>query len=53
VKSLCPQWNITLVFRNLKHVGNRETVEQMIGNVVVECYDHDDVIIIFFSLFIS
>ncbi|CAF1244784.1 unnamed protein product [Rotaria sordida] len=41
-ESLCPQWNITLVFRNLIHVGNRETAEETIGNVVVECYDYDD-----------
>lgn len=25
------------------HVGSRETAEEIIGNVVVECYDHDDV----------
>ncbi|CAF4451127.1 unnamed protein product [Rotaria sp. Silwood2] len=41
-QSLCPQWNITLVFRNLMHVGSRETAEQTIGNVVVECYDYDE-----------
>ncbi|CAF3351971.1 unnamed protein product [Rotaria sp. Silwood1] len=41
-ESLCPQWNITLVFQNLVHVGNRETAEQTIGNVVVECYDYDE-----------
>ncbi len=27
------------------HVGNRERAEEIIGNVVVECYDYDDVII--------
>jgi len=43
MKSLCPQWNITLVFTNLMHVGTRETAEQIIGNVVVECYDYDEV----------
>ncbi|CAF2056570.1 unnamed protein product [Rotaria magnacalcarata] len=41
-ESLCPQWNITLVFRNLIHVGSRETAEEIIGNVVVECYDYDE-----------
>ncbi|CAF4888115.1 unnamed protein product, partial [Rotaria sp. Silwood1] len=41
-ESLCPQWNITLTFRNLVHVGTRETAEEIIGNVVVECYDYDD-----------
>ncbi|CAF3717062.1 unnamed protein product [Rotaria sordida] len=40
-ESLCPQWNITLVFRNLMHIGSREMAEQTIGNVVVECYDYD------------
>jgi hypothetical protein len=25
------------------HVGTRETAEEIIGNIVVECYDHDDV----------
>jgi hypothetical protein len=30
------------------HVGSRETAEEIIGNVVVECYDYDDVIITFF-----
>jgi hypothetical protein len=25
------------------HVGGRETAEEIIGNVVVECYDYDDV----------
>jgi hypothetical protein len=45
MESLCPQWNITLVFRNLIHVGNRETAEDIVGNVVVECYDYDEVII--------
>lgn len=42
-ESLCPQWNITLVFRNLVHVGNRQTAEEIIGHVVVECYDYDEV----------
>lgn len=40
-QSLCPQWNITLAFTNLMHVGTRETAEEIIGNVVVECYDYD------------
>ncbi|CAF1186321.1 unnamed protein product [Rotaria sordida] len=42
LESLCPQWHITLVFRNLIHVGTRETAEEIIGNVVVECYDYDE-----------
>ena len=25
------------------HVGTRETAEEIIGNVVVECYDYDEV----------
>ncbi|CAF4767027.1 unnamed protein product [Rotaria sp. Silwood1] len=41
-ESLCPQWNLTLTFRNLVHIGTRETAEEIIGNVVVECYDYDD-----------
>ncbi|CAF4328073.1 unnamed protein product, partial [Rotaria sp. Silwood2] len=41
-ESLCPQWNVTLVFRNLLHVGTRETAEEIIGNIVVECYDYDE-----------
>jgi hypothetical protein len=41
---------MTLVFQNLMHVGTRETAEEIIGNVVVECYDYD-VIIMFFSLY--
>ncbi|CAF1400273.1 unnamed protein product [Rotaria magnacalcarata] len=41
-QSLCPQWNITLAFQNLMHVGTRETAEEIVGNVVVECYDYDD-----------
>jgi hypothetical protein len=27
----------------LTHVGTRETAEEIIGNVVVECYDFDEV----------
>jgi len=27
------------------HVGTRETAEEIVGNVVVECYDHDPVCI--------
>ncbi|CAF1333357.1 unnamed protein product, partial [Rotaria sordida] len=42
LESLCPQWNITLAFQNLVHVGTRETAEEIIGNVVVECYDSDE-----------
>ncbi|CAF3469754.1 unnamed protein product [Rotaria socialis] len=41
-QSLCPQWNITLAFQNLIHVGTRETAEEIVGNVVVECYDYDE-----------
>ncbi|CAF1117580.1 unnamed protein product [Adineta ricciae] len=41
-ESLCPQWNVTLVFRNLIHYGSRETAEEIVGNVVVECYDYDE-----------
>jgi hypothetical protein len=26
------------------HVGTREIAEEIIGNVVVECYDYDEVI---------
>ncbi|CAF3109617.1 unnamed protein product [Rotaria sp. Silwood2] len=40
-ESLCPQWNVTLAFQNLMHVGTRETAEEIIGNVAVECYDYD------------
>ena len=40
---MCPQWDVTLVFQNLMHVGNRETAEEIVGNVVVECYDYDEV----------
>jgi hypothetical protein len=29
----------------LTHVGMRETAEEIIGNVVVECYDFDEVTI--------
>jgi hypothetical protein len=36
---------MTLAFRNLMHVGTRETAEEIVGNVVVECYDHDPVCI--------
>ncbi|CAF1410887.1 unnamed protein product, partial [Rotaria sordida] len=43
LESLCPQWNVTLAFQNLVHVGSRETAEEIIGNVVVECYDYDEV----------
>jgi hypothetical protein len=25
------------------HVGSRQTAEEIIGNVVVECYDFDEV----------
>ena len=32
------------------HVGSRESAEEIIGNVVVECYDYDEVR---FSLFNS
>ncbi|CAF3911139.1 unnamed protein product [Rotaria sordida] len=42
LESLCPQWNLTLAFHNLMHVGTRETAEEIIGNVVVECYDYDE-----------
>ncbi|UJR23948.1 hypothetical protein I4U23_026916 [Adineta vaga] len=42
LQSLCPQWNVTLAFSNLMHVGDRESAEQIIGNVVVECYDYDE-----------
>ncbi|CAF3824596.1 unnamed protein product [Rotaria sordida] len=42
LESLCPQWNVTLAFQNLVHVGSRETAEEIIGNVVVECYDYDE-----------
>jgi hypothetical protein len=31
----------------LIHVGTRETAEEIIGNVVVECYDFDEVSIDF------
>ncbi|UJR24822.1 hypothetical protein I4U23_006197 [Adineta vaga] len=41
-ESLCPQWNVTLIFRNLIHYGSRETAEEIIGNIVVECYDYDE-----------
>ncbi|CAF1622315.1 unnamed protein product, partial [Didymodactylos carnosus] len=41
-QSLCPQWNVSLVFRNLVHVGSVLTAEEIIGNVVVECYDYDE-----------
>ncbi|CAF1359491.1 unnamed protein product [Rotaria magnacalcarata] len=41
-QSLNPQWNITLAFRNLIHVGTRETAEEIVGNVVAECYDYDE-----------
>ncbi|CAF1501936.1 unnamed protein product, partial [Rotaria sordida] len=43
LESLCPQWNLTLAFHNLMHVGTRETAEDIIGNIVVECYDYDEV----------
>ena len=36
---------LTLVFQNLMHVGNRETAEQVVGHIVVECYDYDEVMI--------
>ncbi|CAF4097606.1 unnamed protein product, partial [Rotaria sordida] len=42
LESLCPQWNLTLAFHNLMHVGTRETAEDIIGNIVVECYDYDE-----------
>jgi hypothetical protein len=29
------------------HVGSRETAEEIVGNVVVECYDYDPVSIYF------
>jgi len=35
------------------HVGSRETAEEIIGNVVCECYDYDDVIVIFLFLYYS
>jgi len=31
------------------HVGSREIAEEIIGNVVVECYDYDEVMITFFE----
>lgn len=31
------------------HFGTRETAEQLIGNVVVECYDYDPVSIVLFK----
>jgi hypothetical protein len=30
------------------HVGSRQTAEEIIGNVVVECYDFDEVNIFLF-----
>ncbi|CAF1235979.1 unnamed protein product [Adineta ricciae] len=42
LQSLCPQWNVTLAFPNLVHVGDRRSAEQIIGNIVVECYDYDE-----------
>lgn len=34
---------MTLAFRNLIHVGTLDTAEDIIGQVVVECYDFDEV----------
>ena len=34
---------MTLVFKKLMHVGNREQAEDIIGHIVVECYDYDEV----------
>ena len=31
------------------HVGTREQAEEIIGHVVVECYDYDQVISLFLS----
>ena len=40
---------MTLVFRKLMHVGTREQAEDIIGHVVIECYDYDQVISFFSS----
>ncbi|CAF1313663.1 unnamed protein product [Adineta steineri] len=42
LQSLCPQWNMTLAFKNLIHIGTQESAEEIIGNVVVEIYDYDE-----------